>query len=191
MFRAGRSFLCHMIDCLHVVHRPPLSRSPTTPLPSCTSLPRIHLFYGCFGVLGLCSLARRHMVPGEMGLSLPVVIHHREGNDQLSWSAKCGDLLGVVFRWFATQITSQSLQMGSRTSKHKGMMHLLHSLVFVEVHLQCYLYPTYIDTKASHLADSLSHNNVRLFLSKVLSDRQCTSCRSLNSAAGPATGSAG
>ena len=49
-------------------------------------------------------------------------------------------------------------------------MHLLHSLVLVEVHLQCYLYPTYIDTKASHLADSLSHNNVRLFLSKILSD---------------------
>ena len=79
------------------------------------------------------------MVPGEMGLSRPVVIHHREGNDQLSWPAKYGDLLGVVFRWFATQITSQSLQMGSRTSKHKGMMHLLHCLVFVEVHLQCYL----------------------------------------------------
>ena len=50
------------------------------------------------------------MVPGEMGLSLPVVIHHREGNDQLSWPAKYGDLLGVVFRWFATRITSQSLQ---------------------------------------------------------------------------------
>ena len=49
-------------------------------------------------------------------------------------------------------------------------MHLLHSLVLVEVHLQCYLYPTYIDTKANHLADSLSHNYVRLFLSKVLSD---------------------
>ena len=45
-------------------------------------------------------------------------------------------------------------------------MHLLHSLALVEVHLQCYLYPTYIDTKANHLADSLSHNNVRLFLSK-------------------------
>ena len=50
------------------------------------------------------------MVPGEMGLLLPVVIHHREGNDQLSWPAKDGDLLGVVFRWFATRITSQSLQ---------------------------------------------------------------------------------
>ena len=49
-------------------------------------------------------------------------------------------------------------------------MHLLHSIVFVEVHLLCYLHPTYIDTKASHLADSLSHNNVHLFLSKILSD---------------------
>ena len=42
-----------------------------------------------------------------MGLSLPVISHHREGNDQLSWPAKYGDLLGVVFRWFATWITSQ------------------------------------------------------------------------------------
>ena len=48
------------------------------------------------------------MGPGEMGLSLPVVIHHGEGNDQLSWPAKYGD--GVVFKWFATRITSQSLQ---------------------------------------------------------------------------------
>ena len=36
--------------------------------------------------------------------------------------------------------------------------------------MQCYLYPTYVDTKANHLADSLSHNNVSLFLSNVLSD---------------------
>ena len=113
------------------------------------------------------------MVSNEMGLSLLVVIHHREGNDQLSWPAKYGDLLGVVFR---LQVVCHSdnksviADLWSRTSKHKGMMHLLHSLVFVEVHLQCYLYPTYIDTKASHLADSLSHNNICLFLSKVLSD---------------------
>ena len=52
------------------------------------------------------------MVPGEMGLSLLVVIHHREGNDQLSWPAKYGDLLGVVFRWFATRITSQTCGPG-------------------------------------------------------------------------------
>ena len=50
------------------------------------------------------------MVPGEMRLSLPVVIHHSEGKDHISWPAKYGDLLGVVFRWFATRITSQSLQ---------------------------------------------------------------------------------
>ena len=54
-------------------------------------------------------------------------------------------------------------------------MHLLHSLVFVEVHLQCYLYPTYVDTKANHLSDSLTHNNVHLFLSKILSDNAVVS----------------
>ena len=78
----------------------------------------------------------------------------------------------MVFRWFATRITSQSLQMWSRTSKHKGID---APVAFVEVHLQCYLYPTYIDTKANHLADSLPHNNVRLFLSKILSDNAVVS----------------
>ena len=43
VFRAGHSFLCCMIDLLHVVHCPPLSKSPTPPS-SHASLPRTHLF---------------------------------------------------------------------------------------------------------------------------------------------------
>ena len=46
-------------------------------------------------------------------------------------------------------------------------MHLLRCLVFIEAHYACYLFPTYIDTKANHLADDLSRNNVSPFLSKV------------------------
>ena len=46
-------------------------------------------------------------------------------------------------------------------------MHLLRSLAFVEAQIDCSLYPVYIDTKANHLADSLSRDNVHVFLSKV------------------------
>ena len=60
----------------------------------------------------------------------------------------------------------------SRTSKHKGMMHLVRCLVFMEAQLQCFLFPTYIDTKANHLADSLSCDDARSFLSKVPSARR-------------------
>ena len=55
----------------------------------------------------------------------------------------------------------------SRTSREKGIMHLLRCLVFVEATHKCFLYPTYIDTKANHLADDLSRNNLPSFLSKV------------------------
>ena len=55
----------------------------------------------------------------------------------------------------------------SRSTKHKGMMHLLRCLVFVEAHLQCFLSPTYIDSKANHLADDLSRDDAFSFLSKV------------------------
>ena len=55
----------------------------------------------------------------------------------------------------------------SRSTKHKGMMHLLRCLVFVEAHLQCFLSPTYIDSKANHLADDLSRDDAFSFSSKV------------------------
>lgn len=46
-------------------------------------------------------------------------------------------------------------------------MHLLRCLVFIEVTHKCFLYPTYVDTKANHLADDLSRNNLSSILSKV------------------------
>ena len=48
------------------------------------------------------------------------------------------------------------------TSKHKGLMHLLRCLVFVEAHFNCH-----INTRLNHLADYLSSNNLLSFLSKV------------------------
>ena len=55
----------------------------------------------------------------------------------------------------------------SRTSKVKGIMHLLRCLVFIEAHYNCSLCPAYITTKCNHLADDLSRNNSASFLSKV------------------------
>ena len=63
------------------------------------------------------------------------------------------------------QVVIAALQ--SRTSKVKGIMHLLRCLVFIEAHHQCFLHPTYIDTKSNHLADDLSRNRLSSFLSKV------------------------
>ena len=57
----------------------------------------------------------------------------------------------------------------SRSSRHKGMMHLLRSLVFAEARLNCSLFPVYIDTRDNYLADSLSRDNAPFFLSKVQS----------------------
>ena len=55
----------------------------------------------------------------------------------------------------------------SRTSRHKVVMHLLRTLVFVEAHFETQICPQYINTHANHLADDISRNNVFSFLSKV------------------------
>ncbi len=57
----------------------------------------------------------------------------------------------------------------SRSSRHKGMMHLLRTVVFAEARLECSLSPVYIDTRANHLADSLSRDDAVHFLSQVQS----------------------
>ena len=62
--------------------------------------------------------------------------------------------------------------MRSRSAKHKGMMHLLRCMVFAEARLQCSLVPTYIETKANHLADDLSRNDISSFLFKVPSAKK-------------------
>ena len=49
-------------------------------------------------------------------------------------------------------------RLHTRTSKHKGPMHLLRCLVFVEAHFKCHIYLAYINTRLEHLADDLSRN---------------------------------
>ena len=63
----------------------------------------------------------------------------------------------------------------SRSSKHKGLMHLLCILVFVEAHFGFQFYHVYVDKQANHLADDLSRNNCFSFLSKVLHARRTPS----------------
>ena len=53
----------------------------------------------------------------------------------------------------------------SRSSKAKGIMHLLHCVVVIEATQCCYLHPAYIDTKSNNLAD-LSRDHLSYFLSK-------------------------
>ena len=67
----------------------------------------------------------------------------------------------------------------SRTSRDRGLMHLLRCLVFVEAHHQCHPVPEYIDTRANHLADDLSRNNASSFLLKVPDTNPCPSPVSL------------
>lgn len=55
----------------------------------------------------------------------------------------------------------------SRTSRDKHCMHMLRTLAFTEARLAFQLTPQYINTKANHLADDLSRNNLSSFLSKV------------------------
>ena len=57
----------------------------------------------------------------------------------------------------------------SRSSRHKGTMYLLRSLVFAEARLNCSLFPVCIETRDNYLADSLSSDNAPFFLSKVQS----------------------
>ena len=48
----------------------------------------------------------------------------------------------------------------SRSSRHKGLMHLLRNLVFIEAYHGFPLVPRYIDTHANYLADDLSRDRV-------------------------------
>ena len=55
----------------------------------------------------------------------------------------------------------------SRTSKHPRLMHMLRCLFFIEACYGFELSSAYIATRANHLADDLSRNNLSSFLSKV------------------------
>ena len=55
----------------------------------------------------------------------------------------------------------------ARSSRDRGVMHLLRCLAFVKEWLGCHLAAEYIDTHSNHLADDLSRDRASSFLSKL------------------------
>lgn len=86
-----------------------------------------------------------------------------------------------VLRHCDNQVVVASLR--SRSSCDEGLMHLIRCLVCVEASHNCYLNPQYIPTKANHLADDLSRDNVSSFLQCSLS--QPLLITSITAASGP------
>lgn len=186
--RSGRSFLRRMIDLLHAVppHQPYLrlnagfradlawwgtflkSWNGTSFLPPPSLLPQTTFSTDASGSWG-CSA------------------WHGQAWFQLQWDARAQplsiaekELIPIILAcaawgrsWRGRQVVclcdNQVIVacLRSRSSRHKGIMHLLRCLVFVEAFHQCYLHPSYVDTKCNHLADDLSRNHSFSFLSKV------------------------
>ena len=189
--RSGRSFLRRMIDLLHAVHHPPHSRTPirlnagfradlawwrefltrwngVSFLPPPSHLPMTEFTsdasgsWGC-GAWHRLSWFQVQWGPRSQALSIaqkeliPIILACDAWGS--SWHGQ------QVLCHCDNQVVVACLR--SRTSKDRGLMHLLRCLVFVEAHTQCFLHPTYIDTKANHLADALSRDHLSVFLSKV------------------------
>ncbi len=191
--RPGRPFLRRMIDLLQAVHRPPNSRVPirlahgfradlawwvefvvqwngTSFLHPPSSLPKVHLYTDASGSWGCGAWYERSWF-------------------QVKWDARAEalsiaekELIPIIVacqawgeQWKGLQVICHSdnqsvvADLKSRSSRHKGMMHLLRTVVFAEARLVCSLSPVYIDTRANHLADSLSRDNAVHFLSQVQS----------------------
>ena len=120
---------------------------------------------GCLWILGLWGLAWRCLVPGSVGREINGLTNCSERTD--SHRATWGET------WRGRQVTCHCdnqvvvAALRSRSSKQKGIMHLLRCLVFIEAHFNCHLRSSYINTKLNHLADDLSRNALPSFLSKV------------------------
>ena len=116
-------------------------------------------------LLGVWSLARVSLVSSNVGPQVPATPDCRKGaNPDRSrvchlGPALVGPLSGVFLRQPGGDIV--------HPITHKGIMHLLRCLVFVEARFGFSIMPMYISTKANFLADDLSRNNLVSFLSKV------------------------
>ena len=189
--RSGRAFLRRMLDLLHAVHRPPNSRLPIrlnagfradlawwqtfvahwngiSFLNPPTRLPRVEFTSDASGSWG-CGAWHGHewfqvqWNPASVNLSIaekefiPIIL------GCAAWGR--GWHNHQVLCHCDNQVVVACLR--SRTSRHKGIMHLLRCLVFVEATLGFYLVPLYTSSKENHFADALSRNNASHFLSKV------------------------
>ena len=139
-----------------------------------TASPGVGDGVGCLGDVGLRCQVPQPMVPDSMGRIHVWAPDHGEGTP----SHHCGwRLVGcrvgrapylgrAPYRCYCdNQAVVACLR--SKTSRHKGLMHLLCTLVFVEAHFGFQFYPVYVETHTNHLADDLSRNNCSSFLSKV------------------------
>ena len=189
--RSGRSFLRRMIDLLHAVHHPPNSRVPirlnmgfradlawwreflvswngVSFLSPPSQLPSIELTTDASGSWGCGAWHGRNWFQVEWDQqSQPLSIAEKE----LVPIILACEVWGHT--WQGQRVLchcdNEAVVAGlrSRSSRHKGIMHLLRCLVFLEARYQCFMFPTYINTRANHLADDLSRNNAASFLSKV------------------------
>lgn len=180
-----------MIDLLHAVHRPPHSKTPirlNAGFRSDLAWWRTFLtrWNGVSFLHPPRCLSKQHLATDASG-AWGCGAWHGKCWFQLPWDARTQqrsiaekELLPIVIAcaswgqaWQDHQIIchcdNQAVvaSLRSRTSKVKGIMHLLWCLAFIEAHFRCYMEPTYIDTKSNHLADDLSRNNIASFLLQV------------------------
>ena len=189
--RSGRSFLRRMLDLLHAR---PEARHHQTHIRLNKGFRSDLSWWLLFitrwnGISFLCPpshLPRTELTTDASG-SWGAGAWHQRSWFQIKWDDRAQDfsiaakeLLPIILacytwgrHWAGHQVICRCDNqvvvacLRSRTSKDGPLMHLLRCLVFIEARCACYLSPTYIDTKANHLPDDLSRNNVSSFLSKV------------------------
>jgi hypothetical protein len=118
--------------------------------------------------VGRGRMVRKQMVPGPMGVLRRGTVHSRK------------ELIPIILacnawgpEWDRKRVTCHCdnqvivASIRSRSSRHKGIMHLIRCLVFIEARHNCSIEATYINTRANHLADDLSRDHASQFLSKV------------------------
>ena len=94
-------------------------------------------------------------------LPLPIVVKERTATRR-----SCLWAVGGRLEW--SPHTLPLRQPGSRslppvTSKNRHCLHMLRALAFIEARYCFHLQPQYINTRANHLADDLSRNNISSF----------------------------
>jgi len=169
--RTGRSFLRQMIDLLHAIQCPPSSKIPIRlsrgfKVDLAWWQEFLEQWNGVSFLTPPFTLLQVHLFSDALG-SQGCVAYHRDAWFQVEWDSRFGslsiaekELVPIVLArqvwsssWSGCQIVchcdNQAMvaNMQSRSSKHKGMMHLLWSLVFAEAQLHCYLATRFITVK--------------------------------------------
>ena len=191
--QAGRSFLRRMIDLLHSRPHTRLARKDT-PTRLNTGFRADLAWWQCFlqSWIGVSFLSTPPYLP-RLRMASDASGHWGCGAwfgvnwFHMQWTSKSAPLpitvkellpiliAGVVWghMWRGHKVEclcdNQAVVacLHSRTSKHRGIMHLLRILLFIEASAGFHFQTQYLDTHSNNLADDLSHNHVASFLSKV------------------------